>query len=114
MSVKGKVKRANKKIAELEYLLKDREQILNNFKRLSKDYEKLEDEIKIKDNILKQLVIKICGSLNGGMNLMVDSCVNDINFRIDEDRIYKDRIYGEEFYTRNQKCYTIRIQPKWR
>lgn len=110
MSVKGKVKRANERIAELECLLKQKDeaisQLHNDFYR---KFNRTVEEVKIKDNILKQLVIRECGGLRGGMNLMVDRCVDDIDFRIDEDKVY-----SAEFYMRNQKCYTIRIHPKWR
>ena len=109
MSVKGKVKRANKRIEELEYLLKYKEQTERNFKRLSEDYQKLEEQVKVKDNILKQLVIRECGGLRGGINLMVDSCVDDIDFKIDEVEMF-----NVEVFARNQKCYRIRIYPKWR
>ena len=110
MSVKGKLKRANKRIDELECLLKQEIEAMRLVKiDFDRKFNDTVEQVKIKDKILKQLVIRECGGLRGGINLLVDTCVDDIDFRIDEDKLYNG-----EFYMRNQKCYTIRIHPKWR
>lgn len=111
MSVKGKVKRANKRIAELECLLKQEIEAMRLVKiDFNKKFNDTVEQVKIKDNILKQLVMRECGSLKGGINLMVDSSINDLEIIID-----KNNLIGEpECYRLNQECYTIRIHPKWR
>ena len=74
MSVKNKVKRCNKEIKRLESKASSLEikldQINNNFKRISEDYQ--EDLIKLRlyENIIKFVITNQIGNLRGGM--MID------------------------------------------
>ena len=71
MSVKSKVKRCNKeikklngKIVGLEFELERRN---NNLKRISEDYEKDLEKIKLYENIIKFAITNHIGGIRGGM-----------------------------------------------
>lgn len=71
MSVKSKVKRCNKeikklngKIVGLEFELERRN---NNLKRISEDYEKDLEKIKLYENIIKFAITNQIGGIRGGM-----------------------------------------------
>lgn len=71
MSVKNKVKRLNKEIKKInetiEGLELEIERKNNNLKRISEDYEKDLEKLKLYENIVKFAITNQIGGLRGGM-----------------------------------------------
>lgn len=74
MSVKNKVKRCNKEIKKLNGEIEGLKLLLerknNNLKRISEDYEKDLEKLKLYENIIKFAITNQIGNLKGGM--MID------------------------------------------
>lgn len=69
MSVKSKVKRCNKEIKRLEEKIIELNQTKHNFKRVSEDYERDLEKLKLYENIIKRIITDRIGDLKGGMRI---------------------------------------------
>lgn len=73
MSVKSKVKRCNKEIRRQEIVIENLEteknRLEHNFKRVSEDYTRDLEKLKLYENIIKFALTNQIGGLEGGMRI---------------------------------------------